>query len=150
MTSITLVRRIAARPSIVFEALTTVDGVAAWWGTNDLPVILAQVDARVGGTFRIRFPTLDGEEHEACGEYLELVPPRRLVMSWRWVHGGVDEELDGVSRIEIELRPIDGGVELTVTHADLRNDASAINHEQGWTASLARLSRLLERAAARA
>src|ERR1022692_365119 len=99
MTSITLVRRIAARQSIVFEALTTADGVAAWWGPADLPAIAAEVDARVGGAFRVRFPTLDGQEHEACGEYLEVVPPNRLVMSWRWVHGGVAEELDGVSRI---------------------------------------------------
>jgi uncharacterized protein YndB with AHSA1/START domain len=148
MTSITLVRRIAARPSIVFDALTTADGVAAWWAPEDLPAIVAEVDARVGGAFRIRFPTLDGEEHEACGEYLEMVPPRRLVMSWRWVHGGVEEELDGVSRIEFELRPIDGGVELTVTHADLRNDHSAAIHEAGWVGSLARLDRLLGAAAA--
>ena len=143
MTSITLVRRIAARPSIVFEALTTADGVASWCGTDDLPVILAKVDPWVGGAFRIRFPTLDGQEHEACGEYLELDPPSRLVMSWRWLHGGVAEERDGVSRIEIELKPIDGGVELTVTHTDLRNDFSAISHELGWADSLARLSRLL-------
>jgi uncharacterized protein YndB with AHSA1/START domain len=32
MTSLTLVRRIAARPSIVFEALTTADSVATRWG----------------------------------------------------------------------------------------------------------------------
>jgi uncharacterized protein YndB with AHSA1/START domain len=143
MTSITLVRRIAARPSIVFDALTTADGVAAWWGPEDLPAIATQVDARIGGAFRIRFPTSDGEEHEACGEYLEVVPPRRLVLSWRWLHGGVVEELDGVSRIEFDLRPIDGGVELTVTHADLRNEASALVHEDGWTGSLARLDRLV-------
>jgi hypothetical protein len=65
-------------------------------------------------------------------------------MSWRWVHGGVAEELDGVSRIEIDLSPIAGGVELTVTHADLRDDISAIIHESGWVDSLARLTRLLE------
>jgi uncharacterized protein YndB with AHSA1/START domain len=143
MTRITLVRRIAARQSIVFEALTTADGVARWWGTDDLPVIEAEVDARVGGVFRICFPTLDGQEHEACGEYLELVAPTRLVMSWRWMRGGVAEELDGVSRIEMELRPVDDGVELTVTHADLRNDVSGTIHEHGWMASLARLGRLL-------
>jgi uncharacterized protein YndB with AHSA1/START domain len=66
------------------------------------------------------------------------------VMSWRWVHGGVVAERDGVSRIEFELRPIDGGVELTVTHADLSSERSAIIHEDGWVGSLARLSRLLE------
>lgn len=144
MTSITLVRRIAARPSIVFEALTTADGVAAWWGPDDLPAIVTEVDAQVGGAFRIRFPTTDGEEHEALGEYLEVAPPRRLVMTWRWFEGGVEEERDGLSRIEFDLRPIDGGVELTVTHADLRNERSAAIHEGGWVGSLARLSRLFE------
>ena len=143
MTSLTLIRRIAARPSIVFEALTTAEGVAAWWAPEDLPVIEARVDASVGGAFRIRFPTSDGEEHEACGEYLEVVPPRRLVMSWRWLDGGVSEERDGVSRIEFDLKPVEGGVELTVTHRDLRNDASAKLHEGGWIGSLSRLGRLL-------
>jgi uncharacterized protein YndB with AHSA1/START domain len=41
MTSITLVRRIAARQSIVFAALTTADGVGSWWGTDDLPGLAA-------------------------------------------------------------------------------------------------------------
>jgi uncharacterized protein YndB with AHSA1/START domain len=31
MTRLTLVRRIAARPSIVFDALTTAEGIAHWW-----------------------------------------------------------------------------------------------------------------------
>jgi uncharacterized protein YndB with AHSA1/START domain len=53
MTSITLVRRIAARPSIVFEALVTAEGVAAWWGPDALPVVRAEVDARVGGSYRV-------------------------------------------------------------------------------------------------
>jgi len=146
MTSITLVRRIAARPSIVFEALTTPEGVAAWWGPDDLPAIATVVDARVGGAFRIRFPTYDGEEHEAVGEYLEVAPPTRLVMSWRWTHNGVTAEAEGISRIEFDLRPIEGGVELTVTHADLRNEASAAIHALGWPDSLFRLRRLLEAA----
>jgi len=49
MTSLTLVRRIAARPSIVFDALTTPAGIACWWGPDDGPVLLAETDLRVGG-----------------------------------------------------------------------------------------------------
>ncbi len=142
MTSLTLVRRIAARPSIVFAALTTAEGVAAWWGPDDVPVILAEIDARVGGAYRVRFRTLDGQEHEACGEYLEVVPPRRLVMTWRYAFGGEPEELGRTSRIEIDLAPIAGGVELTFTHTDLRNDASGQSHQRGWTGSLDKLVRL--------
>jgi uncharacterized protein YndB with AHSA1/START domain len=143
MTSLTLVRRIAARPSIVFDALTTAEGVAAWWGPDDLPVVHAAIDARVGGAFRVRFRTLDGQEHEAFGEFLEVVRPRRLVMSWRYAFGGEPEELDRTSRIEIGLRPIDTCAELIFTHAELRNDASRTSHERGWTGSLAKLVRLL-------
>jgi uncharacterized protein YndB with AHSA1/START domain len=51
MRSLTLVRRIAARPSIVFEAMTTAEGVAAWFGPDDLPVVRAELDARVGGAY---------------------------------------------------------------------------------------------------
>jgi uncharacterized protein YndB with AHSA1/START domain len=134
------VRRISARPSIVFDALTTPQGVAAWWGPDDLPVLLAELDPRVGGAFRVRFQTLDGLQHEACGEYLEVVPPRRLVMSWRYAFGGEPEEDGRTSRIEIDLIPIDGGTELSLTHAQLRNEASKASHEHGWTGSLAKLA----------
>jgi|SRR5579872_4993861 len=143
MTSLTLVRRIAARPSIVFEALTTADGIASWWGPEDLPVILAEIDARVGGAYRVRFRTLDGLVHEACGECLEVSRPHRVVMSWRWALGGDPEESGRVSRIEIDLKPIDIGTELTFTHADLRNAASQASHAWGWTGSLAKLVREL-------
>jgi uncharacterized protein YndB with AHSA1/START domain len=139
MTSLTLVRRIAARPAIVFEALTTADGVRAWWGPDDLPVILAELDARVGGAYRVRFQTLDGQQHEAFGEYLEVDPPRRLVMTWRYAFGGEPEELDLTSRIEIDVTPLEGGSELTFTHSQLRSEASRASHARGWAGSLAKL-----------
>jgi len=144
MTSLTLVRRIAARPSIVFDALTTPEGVAAWWGPDDLPVVKAEIDARIGGTYRVGFRTLDGREHEACGVYLEVSRPHRLVMTWRWAFGGEPEELDCTSRIEIDLKPVEGGTELTFTHAGLRNAVSTASHEGGWTGSLAKLVRRFE------
>jgi uncharacterized protein YndB with AHSA1/START domain len=142
MTSLTLVRRIAARPSIVFDALATAEGVAGWWGPDDLPVIASQVDARVGGEFRVRFQTADGREHEACGEYLEVEPPRRLVMTWRFDFGGEPAEVGRVSRIEVDLRPIQGGTELTFTHAELANAESRASHEGGWTGALDKLVRM--------
>jgi uncharacterized protein YndB with AHSA1/START domain len=143
MTSLTLVRRIAARPSIVFDALTTAEGIAAWWGPDDLPAISSEIDPRVGGAYRVRFRTLDGREHEACGECIEVTRPLRVVLSWRWSVGGEPEESGRTSRIEIDLRPIENGTELTLTHADLGSVASRDSHERGWTGSLAKLMREL-------
>nr|WP_294545113.1 SRPBCC domain-containing protein [uncultured Rhodopila sp.] len=141
MTSLTLVRRIAARPSIVFDALTRPEGIARWWGPDDGPVLLAQTDVREGGRFRVRFRMLDGREHESSGEYIEVVRPSRLVMSWRWTYGGEPDEAGEESRVEIDLRPIDTGTELTFTHSRLQTDASSASHEQGWNGALDKLAR---------
>jgi len=146
MNSFTHVRRIAARPTIVFDALTTADGVAAWWGPDDLPVVQAEVDAREGGHYKVRFRTADGLEHEASGEFLVVVRPQRVVMTSRWTYGGVPEEAGRASRIEIELTPIAGGTELRFTHGELVNDASVKSHEWGWTRAIAKLVRHVESA----
>ena len=141
MTSLTLVRQIRARPSIVFEALTAPDGIAQWWGPDGGPVLLAETDVRIGGRYRVRFRRLDGTEHESAGEYLEIVEPKRLVMSWQWTSGGEPEEAREVSRIEIDLKRIDTGTEITFTHALLRTQASRASHEQGWAGALDKLAR---------
>jgi uncharacterized protein YndB with AHSA1/START domain len=143
MTSLTLVRRIAARPQIVFEALTTPEGIRHWWGPDAGPVLHAETEVRVGGRYRVRFRLLDGSEHESAGEFLELDPPRRIVMSWQWMAGGPAEESGAVSQVEIDLRPIGVGTELTFTHARLRTEASRSSHEDGWSDALDKLTRYL-------
>ena len=135
MTSLTLVRRIRARPSIVFDALTTPEGIACWWGPDGGPVLLAETDPRVGGRYRVRFRMLDGSEHESSGEYLEVVRPKGLAMSWRW-EGGEDAR---ESRVEIDLRPIAEGTELTFTHSRLANEETRRSHEEGWNGALDKL-----------
>ena len=141
MTSLTIIRRIAARPSIVFDVLTTPEGIGCWWGPDDGPVLVAETDVRVGGRFRVRFRLRDGTEHESSGEYIEVVRPTRLVMSWRWTEGGEPDEAGEESRIEIDLRPVDIGTALTFTHARLRTEASRNSHEGGWNGALDKLER---------
>ena len=136
MTSLTLVRRIRARPAIVFEAVTTAKGIAQWWGPDAGPVLLAESDPRVGGRYRVRFRLLGGTEHESSGEFLEIVRPERVVMSWRWKGGAEDP---GESRVEIRLRAIPEGTELTFTHAQLQDEDSRRSHEEGWTGALDKL-----------
>jgi uncharacterized protein YndB with AHSA1/START domain len=136
MTSLTLVRRIKARPSIVFDAVTTAEGIAQWWGPDAGPVLIAEADPRKGGRYRVRFRKLDGMEHESSGEFLEVVPPERVVMSWRWEGG---QEDPNESRVEILLRPIPEGTELTFTHSLLRDEESRRSHEGGWTGALDKL-----------
>ena len=138
-TSLTLTRRIAARPAVVWEALTTSEGLSAWMGPDDGPVLVAEAEPVVGGRFRVRFRTTDDSEHESRGEYVEVDPPNRLVMTWEW-QGDEDE---GVSRVEITLRPVDGGTELTFIHSGLADEATRDGHLEGWNGALDKLERHL-------
>ena len=141
MSELTLVRRIAARPSIVFDALTTAESMTSWWGPDEGPVLSAACDAKVGGRFCVRFRKLDGTEHECSGEFLEIDEPRRIVMSWQWIAGGPTPERERVSRLELHLRPIDTGTELTLIHAALCDEPSALSHGEGWAGALDKLVR---------
>ncbi len=142
MTSVTLVRRIKARPAIVFAALIEADSIAQWWGPDDGPVLVSEIDARVGGRFRIRFRRAAGDEHESTGMFLEIVPPHRVRMTWRWTDGGADP---GQSELSFLLREIPEGTELTLTHALLQDADSSRSHGEGWSGALEKLVAMLER-----
>ena len=139
MISLTLVRQIRARPLIVFDAITTPEGIAQWWGPDAGPVLIAEADARVGGRYRVRFRLLDGSEHESSGSFLELDRPERIVMSWRWT-GGLEDP--GESRVAITLRAIPEGTELTFVHSQLHDEESRHSHQQGWIGALSKLQAL--------
>jgi hypothetical protein len=62
-------------------------------------------------------------------------------MSWQWTSGGLPQEWEQVSRLELHLRPIDTGTELTLIHAALRDEASASEHGWGWGGALDKLER---------
>jgi uncharacterized protein YndB with AHSA1/START domain len=137
MTSLTLVRRIRARPEIIFDAVTTAEGIAQWWGPDAGPVLVAESDPRVGGRYRVRFVRmLDSTEYESSGEFLEVVRPERVVMSWRWRDGMPDS---GESRVEITLKAVSEGTELTFVHSQLRDEETRGSHEEGWAGALDKL-----------
>ena len=143
MSEVTLVRRIAAHPATVFDALTTPEGMATWWTPDGGPVLSTASDAKVGGRFRVRFRKLDGSEHECSGEFLEMEAPRRIVMSFQWILGGAPEERERMSRLEMHLRLIDTGTELTLIHAGLLDEVSAADHRWGWGGALDQLTHRL-------
>jgi len=97
-------------------------------------VLLAELDVRVGGRYRIRFRTPDGEEHEVGGAYEEVQPQSRLVFSWAW-HSTPER----VSRVTVTLRPDGDGTVLDLLHERFFDDQARANHERGWTGTFAKL-----------
>jgi uncharacterized protein YndB with AHSA1/START domain len=70
------------------------------------------------------------------GEYLEVDPPHRVVVSWGMA-GAVDLP-PGASRVEFVLRPTPSGTNLSLRHTGLP-DTRARTHGSGWGNYLPRL-----------
>jgi len=135
--SLTVIRRIKAPPQTVFAAFVEPAHILKW-GPDAAPTLLAEMDVRVGGRFRVVFETLDGERHENRGEYLEIDPPTRLVMAWWWA-----STPERRSRVTVSIRPVNSGSELTVRHEMFFDEASRDSHLRGWNGALDKLERLL-------
>src|SRR5262245_30816394 len=76
---ILITREFNAPRHLVWKAWTTPELVKRWWHANRGEVTLAEIDLRVGGTWRYVSVTPDGLEVAFHGEYLEIVPDERLV-----------------------------------------------------------------------
>lgn len=78
-----ITRTLAAPRHLVFAALTQPQHVRQWYGPCVFRMTVCEIDLRVGGRWRYVLQAPDGIEHAFSGEYLEIVPPERLV-STEW------------------------------------------------------------------
>ncbi|MGZ8739834.1 MAG: SRPBCC family protein [Gaiellaceae bacterium] len=76
---ILITREFDAPKHLVYKAWTTPELVKRWWHANRGEVKSADIDLRVGGTWRYVSVTDDGHEFAFHGEYRELVPNERIV-----------------------------------------------------------------------
>jgi uncharacterized protein YndB with AHSA1/START domain len=76
---ILITREFDAPRHLVYKAYTTPELVKRWWNAKRGEVTVAEIDLRVGGTWRSVMVTDDGFEVAFHGEYREIVPNERLV-----------------------------------------------------------------------
>jgi uncharacterized protein YndB with AHSA1/START domain len=128
---VTVVRRIAAPPEIVFGYLVDPARFVQWMGVR------ADLDPRPGGGFHVTV----GPDAVASGEYEVVEPPHRLVFSWGWQ--GDPDVAPGSTRVEVVLTAEGAGTLLELRHTGLPSEASRSRHEEGWAMYLAQLETLL-------
>jgi uncharacterized protein YndB with AHSA1/START domain len=132
--SLTLVRRIKASPAKMFAALTQPEQMVQWWGPDAGPTLSAEADVRPGGRYSIVFQLTNGDVHNPSGVYREVIPGKKLVLTWGW-----SEMAESQSLVTFVLEPIDGGTELTLTHEQLPDEETRKSHEAGWNGLLDKL-----------
>jgi uncharacterized protein YndB with AHSA1/START domain len=137
--SLTLKRRIKAPPAQVFSAWTDPKKIVHWFGPAETvgDSIEAQLDVRVGGRFKVRFRTEDGEQHQVGGVYREVVPNSRLVFSWAW-HSTPERE----SLVTVTLSADADGTLLTLHHEQFFDEKARDGHRHGWTGTLDKLEKM--------
>ena len=145
-----LERTINAAPERVFDAFTDPEQLTRWWWPNGFTCPAAEVDLRVGGTYRLAMewpgsiPAEQRFSHHMGGEYYEIERPRRLVMSGRAVNDEQGELF--ATLIEVTLEARGGGTALTIRQSyyePMPPAAAMSGAEQGWSEQLDKLERHL-------
>lgn len=78
-TQIVITREFDAPRHLVYRAWTTPELIKRWWSGNRGDVTSAEVDLRVGGTWRYVMVAHGGFEVAFHGEYTEIIPNERIV-----------------------------------------------------------------------
>jgi uncharacterized protein YndB with AHSA1/START domain len=123
---------IDAPPGHVYALLTDAQLLMQWMA----PV--ATIEPHLGG--RITWTHINGDT--VVGTFVELVPDRRVVFTYGWdrLDVGIPPES---TTVEIDLRPRDGGTELSLVHTGLLAPM-ADAHSGGWANYLHRLAAVAE------
>jgi uncharacterized protein YndB with AHSA1/START domain len=139
--TISLHRVLRAPPERVYRAFLDPAALCKWLPPHGFTCTVHELDAKVGGKYRASFTHFgSGNGHSFGGEYLELVPGKRIVHTDRFD----DPNLPGEMVTTISFVKVSCGTELHVTQEGV---PSAIPPEMcylGWQESLQLLTLLVE------
>jgi uncharacterized protein YndB with AHSA1/START domain len=139
--TIRLHRVLRAAPERVYRAFLDPDAMAKWLPPNGFTGKVHNIDARVGGAYRMSFTNLTtGKSQSFGGEYLELVPHERI----RHTDKFDDPNLPGTMQVTIDLKKVSCGTELSISQEGVPNIIPAEACYLGWQESLGLLAQLVE------
>lgn len=131
--TVRIVRILPATPDEVFDAWLDPGAISAWMRPGDILDTRAEMDARVGGSFRITMFHPDYYEVHR-GEYRAIERASRLVFTWSSPSTHNRDTL-----VTLEFRAYGASdCELTLVHELLPQDAVEL-HTVGWKAHLREL-----------
>jgi len=78
---VAVTRAFDARRRVVFEAWSSCEHMARWWGPRGYTLTECQIDLRPGGAYRFVQRAPDGTIHAFRGTYREIAAPERVVFT---------------------------------------------------------------------
>ena len=139
--TVTLHRVLTAPPERVYRAFLDPDAMAKWLPPHGFTGRVLEMNAQVGGIYRMQFTNLsNGHTHAFGGKYLELVPNARIVNTDVFD----DPNLPGQMITTISLKAVSVGTELTAVQSGIPAMIPTEACYLGWQQSLQLLAQLVE------
>ena len=139
--TVRLHRVLRASPERVYRAFLDPDAMAKWLPPNGFTGKVHQMDANVGGTYKMSFTNFTtGHSHSFGGKYLELVPHEQIRYTARFDDPG----LPGEMQTTVSLVQVSCGTELKVVQEGIPAAIPVEGCYLGWQESLVLLAKLVE------
>ena len=134
-------RVLRAAPEKVYRAFLNPEAMAKWLPPNGFTGKVHQMDAKVGGSYRMSFTNFgNGQSHSFGGTYLELVPNERI----RHTDKFDDPNMLGEMQVSITLKKVSCGTELNIVQEGVPDVIPPEMCYLGWQESLILLAKLVE------
>ena len=125
----------------VFRAFIDPDAMVKWLPPHGFTGRVHDMDARVGGGYRMSFTNLgNGQSHSFGGTFLELLPNERIAHTDRFD----DPHLPGEMVTTVTFRKVLVGTEVKIEQAGIPDPIPPEACCLGWQESLALLALLVE------
>ena len=139
--TVRLHRVISAPAERIYRAFLDADSMAKWLPPNGFTCRVHQMDAKVGGKWRMSFTNFgSGNGHSFGGTYLQLAPGETI----RYTSVFDDANLPGEMTTTVQLRQTPFGTEMNVTQEGIPAVIPLEACYLGWQQSLVLLAKLVE------
>jgi uncharacterized protein YndB with AHSA1/START domain len=139
--TVRLHRVLRASPKRVYRAFLDPDAMAKWLPPHGFTGKVHQMDARVGGEYRMSFTNFGtGKSHSFGGRYVELTPHERI----RYVDKFDDPNMPDEMQVTVAFRAVINGTDLAIVQEGIPAVIPAEFCYLGWQESLALLAHLVE------
>lgn len=135
------IRRVFDAPArLLFIAYSTPEHLMKWFGPKGWPLTLCEVDFRQGGRFRFAMTGPDGTQNTPFGgEYLEIVPNRKIVYDNAFEMPDAEKMI-----VTVSFEEKDGRTTLTIhtlfASIAMKNEHLGLGFEQGVGSGLDQLT----------
>ena len=141
MSTVQLHRVLRTTPDKLYRAFLDPHALAKWLPPNGFTAQVHQLDAKVGGGFRMSFTNFgSGNSHSFGGTYLDLRPGELL----RYTDVFDDPNLPGQMVTTVTLAAVSCGTELKVVQEGIPDVIPPEACYLGWQESLVLLAKLVE------